>query len=102
MGHSMKARIWLLYVVGALATVGGYYASGQTVWIFHLIGLSAAVGIIVGVVIHKPQHKLPWILFAIGQILFVTGDVISYNYEKFFGTELPYPAIAAPAAIGAV
>jgi diguanylate cyclase (GGDEF)-like protein/PAS domain S-box-containing protein len=90
----MKARLWILYVVGALATVGGYYASGQTVWIFHLIGLSAAVGIIAGVIIHKPEHKLPWILFAIGQILFVTGDVISYNYEKFFGTELPYPAIS--------
>jgi diguanylate cyclase (GGDEF)-like protein/PAS domain S-box-containing protein len=94
MGHDVKARLWILYVVGALATVGGYYASGQTVWIFHLIGLSAAVGIIAGVVIHKPEHKLPWILFAIGQILFVTGDVISYNYEKFFGIELPYPAIS--------
>ena len=94
MGHDVKARLWILYVVGALATVGGYYASGQTVWIFHLIGLSAAVGIIAGVAIHKPEHKLPWILFAIGQLLFVTGDVISYNYEKFFGIELPYPAIS--------
>jgi len=94
MRHGVKARLWILYVVGALATVGGYYASGQTVWIFHLIGLSAAVGIIAGVAIHKPEHRLPWILFAVGQILFVTGDVLSYNYEKFFGTELPYPAIS--------
>jgi diguanylate cyclase (GGDEF)-like protein/PAS domain S-box-containing protein len=94
MAHDVKARLWILYVVGALATVGAYYASGQTVLIFHLIGLSAAIGIIAGVVIHKPEHKLPWILFAVGQILFVTGDVLSYNYEKFFGTELPYPAIS--------
>ncbi|HJX06758.1 MAG TPA: hypothetical protein VJ736_01690, partial [Actinomycetota bacterium] len=94
MRHDVKARLWIVYVVVALATVGGYYASGQTVWIFHLIGLSAAVGIIAGVVIHKPQHRLPWILFAVGQLLFVTGDVLSYNYERFFGTELPYPAIS--------
>jgi len=76
MGHDVKARLWILYVVGALATVGGYYASGQTVWIFHLIGLSAAVGIIAGVAIHKPEHKLPWILFALTLVaVFFVGEV---------------------------
>ena len=52
------------------------------------------MAILVGVAIYRPQHKLPWLLFALGQVFFVAGDVISYNYEKFFGTELPYPAIS--------
>ena len=37
--------------------------------------------------------KLPWYLFALGQTFFVIGDVITYNYDRFFGTELPFPSI---------
>ena len=44
------------------------------------------MAILIGVAIYRPQHKLPWLLFALGQVFFVAGDVISYNYEKFFGT----------------
>jgi diguanylate cyclase (GGDEF)-like protein/PAS domain S-box-containing protein len=94
MGIAVRGRLWLLYVVAALATLVGYYASGQTVLIFHVIGVSAAVMILAGVFVHKPTHRLPWVLFAIGQLFFVAGDVISYNYLKFFGTDLPYPAIS--------
>ena len=94
MGFAVRGRLWILYVVAALAATAGYYASGQSVAIFHLIGGSAAVAILIGVAIYRPQHKLPWLLFALGQVFFVAGDVISYNYEKFFGTELPYPAIS--------
>jgi membrane associated rhomboid family serine protease len=89
MGLAVRGRLWILYVVAALAATVGYYASGQTVAIFHLIGGSAAVAILIGVAIYRPQHKLPWLLFALGQVFFVAGDVISYNYEKFFGTPLP-------------
>src|SRR6185436_13721044 len=94
MGRSVRGRLWILYVIGALATVAGYYASGRLVLIFHVIGVSAAIGIIAGVFVHKPSHKLPWILFAVGQLFFVAGDVLSYNYQTFFGKELPYPAIS--------
>jgi diguanylate cyclase (GGDEF)-like protein/PAS domain S-box-containing protein len=94
MDGSMRGRLWILYVVGALATLGGYYASAQTVLIFHLVGVSAAVGILLGVFLYRPTYRLPWVLFAVGQLFFVTGDVLSYNYDKFFGTELPYPAIS--------
>jgi signal transduction histidine kinase len=33
-------------------------------------------------------------LFALGQALFVAGDVLAYNYERFFGRPLPFPSIA--------
>jgi hypothetical protein len=94
MGPFVRGKLWIWYVVAALSVVGAYYASGQTDVIFHLIGLSAAVAIVVGVRVHRPSHRQPWMLFAIGQLLFVAGDVLSYNYERFFGTELPYPAIS--------
>ncbi|MGZ4149700.1 MAG: PAS domain-containing protein, partial [Actinomycetota bacterium] len=94
MGDSVKNRVWIAYVAAALATVGGYYAMGQKDVVFHAIGLSAAVVILAGVALFRPRHKLPWILFAVGQTLFVGGDVISYNYEKFFHAPLPFPAIS--------
>ena len=41
----------------------------------------------------NPEAKAPWYLFALGQTFFVIGDVITYNYNDFFGTDLPYPSI---------
>ena len=49
--------------------------------------------ILIAVRLWKPQTRLPWYLFALGQALFVAGDVITYNYDRFFGTELPFPSI---------
>ena len=66
-------------------------------------GIMLAAGpLLVASVTHEPfvvamavfLQQLPWVLFALGQLFFVTGDVLSYNYEKFFGQELPYPAIS--------
>jgi diguanylate cyclase (GGDEF)-like protein/PAS domain S-box-containing protein len=90
----VRGRIWLLYVLVALAVVGGYYWADQQVVVFHLIGLSAAIGILYGVRLHGPKHRAPWILFALGQALFVAGDVVAYNYERLFHAELPFPAIS--------
>src|SRR5204863_5655293 len=90
----MKQRAWLVYLVAAAATTAVYYALHQQDLVFHLIGFSAAVFIAVAVWLHRPSMKSPWVLFAIGQVLFVTGDVISYNYHRLFHHRLPFPAIS--------
>ncbi len=61
--------------------------------VFNLIALSSPVAILVALRIWQPDQKAPWYLFALGQTFFVAGDVITYNYDKFFGTELPFPSI---------
>ncbi len=61
--------------------------------IYNLIGASSVVAILVATRLYRPRPALPWYLFALGQALFVSGDVITYNYERFFGTELPFPSI---------
>ena len=63
-------------------------------WLYNLIGISSPIAILVGVRIHKPARRAPWFLFALGQTLFIAGDVLAYNYETFFGTPLPYPAVS--------
>src|SRR4029079_9795946 len=76
MGDAVRGRLWFLYVILALATVARYYASGQTVLIFPLLRGRLRGAVLLGVAIHQPKHRLPWVLFALGQVLFVAGDVI--------------------------
>src|ERR1700735_3316687 len=64
--------------------------------VFNVIGFSAVVAIVVGVRMHKAAPRLPWYLIALGQTFFVAGDVLSYNYKTFFGTNLPFPSVADP------
>jgi len=91
----VRRGAWLWYlVVGALLTAA--YLFVHTIrfgWAFNLIGLSSPIVIVIAVRLHKPEQELPWYLFALGQTLFVAGDVITYNYDSFFGTELPFPSI---------
>ena len=54
-----------------------------------MIGLLSPILILVALWMWKPQHRLPWILFAIGQFVFIAGDVISYNYETLFHPKMP-------------
>src|SRR5713101_6733750 len=93
----MKQRAWWLFLV-AMAPFVGLYLFGPAVLnqgpVFNAIGLSAVVAIVVGVRINRPSDRRPWYLFAFGQALFVTGDVLAYNYERFFGRPLPFPSVA--------
>jgi diguanylate cyclase (GGDEF)-like protein/PAS domain S-box-containing protein len=90
----MKQRAWLLYLCGGIAALFVFlFVPGMRQgWFFNLIALSSPVAIVIAVRMWKPAVRLPWYLFALGQTFFVIGDVITYNYETFFGTELPYPS----------
>jgi len=91
----MKARAWALYlsIGGAVLTAFVFVHPIRVGPLFNVIGLSAPIAIVIAVRIHAPRQLLPWYLVAIGQALFVAGDVITYNYEQFFGTEPPFPSI---------
>jgi signal transduction histidine kinase len=93
----MRERAWWLFLV-VMAPIVGLYLFGPRVFnegpVFNAIGLTAVVAILVGVRMHRPSDRRPWYLFALGQALFVGGDVLAYNYERFFGRPLPFPSIA--------
>jgi signal transduction histidine kinase len=61
---------------------------------FNVIGVSAVMAILVGARRNVRGRRLPWYLFALGQTLFVLGDVFSDNYGTFFGGALPSVSIA--------
>jgi len=92
----MKRRAWLLYLAAGFATLAIWeFAPALKIGpVFNVIAFSSPVAIVVAVRLWKPEARAPWYLFALGQALFVAGDVITYNYDKFFnGAELPYPSI---------
>ncbi|HYM55275.1 MAG TPA: EAL domain-containing protein [Solirubrobacteraceae bacterium] len=64
--------------------------------VYNLIGGSTIVAVIVGAVKNSPRRRLPWYLFAVGQGLFLTADILAYDYERLFGGALPFPSIADP------
>jgi PAS domain S-box-containing protein len=88
-------RAWLVYLLTGFVALGAFlFLPGFRMGpIFNLIGLSGAIAIVIAVRMHKPAQSTPWYLVAVGMTLFVGGDVITYNYEQFFGTETPFPSI---------
>jgi diguanylate cyclase (GGDEF)-like protein/PAS domain S-box-containing protein len=91
----VKRRAWFLYSCGGvLVTAAFLFVPGlRQGWLFNVIAISSPIAIVIAVRLWKPQTRLPWYLFALGQAFFVAGDVITYNYPQFFGKELPFPSI---------
>jgi diguanylate cyclase (GGDEF)-like protein/PAS domain S-box-containing protein len=91
----MRARAWLVYLAtGVIATLVFLFVPGMRIGgLLNLIALSSPIVILVALRLNHVEYKLPWVLIALGQVFFVTGDVITYNYDRFFGAELPYPSI---------
>src|SRR5436309_8511804 len=91
----VKRRAWVLYLVlGVVTTLAYLFVHPLRVGpLFNAIGLSASIVILVAVRMNRPGQRLPWYLFALGQTLFVAGDVITYNYERLFGSALPFPSL---------
>jgi len=92
----MKRRAWWLYALTGLG-VTLLYAFGPSAFgaapVLNGIGASSVVAIVVGVHVWKPQKRAAWYLMALGQALFVAGDVITYNYQRLFHAPLPFPSI---------
>jgi diguanylate cyclase (GGDEF)-like protein/PAS domain S-box-containing protein len=88
---------WAGYLLGAgLLSLGYLFLKGTVVHsgpVFNLIGLSSVVAIVVATSVHRVA-RFAWALIAAGLIAFVVGDVLAYNYTRFFGGVLPFPSVA--------
>ena len=77
-----------MYPALAVVALAVYFMVGHSSTLFNLIGLSSPILIVVAVRLHQPKTPSAWQLIALGQFLFIAGDVVSYNYERF-ATALP-------------
>ena len=85
---------WLYLALIAPLTVGylaGLLNNGP---VYNAIGFSAVIAMVVGVRSHRPAARWAWYVLAFGEVLFVGGDVLAYNYTAIFGGALPNVSIA--------
>ena len=100
-GHAKVRRqrkdvAWIVFLaLGAAGTICYFFAphlAGSGI-VFNVLGLSAAVAILVGVRIHRPRRVLPWYLFAIAQLMFVIGDFSYYTLPEVIpGYQANFPS----------
>ena len=87
----------MIYLAGGVVTTAVFiFVPGWQVGpLFNAIAISSPIVILIAVRVWKPDARWPWYLFALGQALFVAGDVITYNYDRFFDCVecLPFPSI---------
>ncbi len=103
MRNSLSAVAWWLYLTLAALLTAAYglaHLTGPS-WmkgglVFTLIGGSSVVALILGARRNSRRSRRPLYLLAVGQGLFVASDVLAYNYERLFGTAMPFPSIADP------
>jgi class 3 adenylate cyclase len=57
------------------------------------LGFASGAAIVAGVLWHRPRYRLPWLLFAAGQFLFATGDVLFTVYDQIL-EESVFPSVA--------
>jgi diguanylate cyclase (GGDEF)-like protein/PAS domain S-box-containing protein len=88
-------KAWLVYLAaGALLCavyvfVPPFKGSGP---LMNVIGLSPIVAILVGIRVHKPASRKPWLLLAAGSVLFWLGDLYTYSYPHLLGADVPFPS----------
>lgn len=91
----LKPAPWAVYLVlggiGCLLYlfVPPFAGSGP---VMNLLGLSPVIAILVGLRLHLPASRVPWLLFAVGSALFWMGDLYTYSYPKLLGAEVPFPS----------
>jgi PAS domain S-box-containing protein len=86
---------WLVYLLGGIFAIIGYYSlpSPSAQYILHgLSDLSEVGAILVGVLLYRPSSTLPWYLIAIGVAAGFAGDVFRANY--LMQVEYLYPSAA--------
>jgi len=91
-------RPWVGYLIAGAGAVGLYYAlpwnsTGQA-FVYDGIGVSSAAAILWGTLRNRPAQRLPWFLFAAGQLAFATGDFIFNFYADVLKTDPPVPSSA--------
>ncbi len=91
-----KAPLWTAYLAAGAAALALHAVletgSMAQSLLYDAIGASAVVITLISVQRFRPDRRIPWLLMALGQALFVAGDLM-WNYYEAIGEE-PFPSIA--------
>jgi signal transduction histidine kinase len=93
----MRDGIWIIYLFGTSLGTVVWFLTGKWNVIFSALGMVAPVMMALALRLWRPVQPRPWRLFTIGMIVFIGGDVLSYNYQTLFHPVFPalFPLDAA-------
>lgn len=82
-------------VVSACVVVltASYYIFPAQRLIFVAIGATGVIGIVLGVFLNRPAHRLPWLLLAAGNFAFASGQAAQIILIQFHG-QYVFPSVA--------
>ncbi|WP_433215146.1 putative bifunctional diguanylate cyclase/phosphodiesterase [Dactylosporangium sp. CS-047395] len=78
----------------ALLTLAFYRWPEQHMLWWGLIGLSSVAGVVVGVLVHKPSRRWPWLLLAAALAVFGAGDFLYNLLTDVFDIQNPFPSVS--------
>jgi signal transduction histidine kinase len=93
-----KMPLARVYLLAGLAAIGLYFvlpwgSRGQSL-LYDLIGVTSAVGVVVGTRKHRPSLSAAWYLFAAGLMAFAIGDIVFDLYSWVWHRDPPIPSMA--------
>ncbi|WP_367323374.1 putative bifunctional diguanylate cyclase/phosphodiesterase [Streptomyces sp. HUAS ZL42] len=71
-----------------------YYIFPEHRLIFVAIGATGVIGIVLGVFLNRPAHRLPWLLLAAGNLTFAAGEATQIILIDLLQEEMPFPSLA--------
>ena len=71
-----------------------YYLFPEQRLLFVAIGVTGVIGIVLGVFLNHPAHRLPWLLLAAGNFAFAAGQATQIILIQLLDEEIPFPSIA--------
>jgi diguanylate cyclase (GGDEF)-like protein/PAS domain S-box-containing protein len=82
MGGGWRSKTWIWYVIGTCVLAGLYMFVPPLKGVgpvMNAVGFCGFAAILVGIRMHRPRARAAWLLFAVGQFLFFSGDVYTYS-----------------------
>ena len=77
----------------AVLTVFYYAFPGQRL-IFVAGGMVGVIGIVLGVFLNRPPHRLPWLMLAAGNFAFAAGEATQIILIQLLHEQNPFPSLA--------
>ncbi|MET7691783.1 EAL domain-containing protein [Streptomyces sp. NPDC005483] len=95
----MNARLRSQAAMAVVSTcvvvlTGFYYTFPQHRMIFVAIGATGVIGIVLGIFLNHPAHRLPWLLLAAGNCAFAAGQATQIILIELRQEDISFPSIA--------
>ncbi|MER5963630.1 aminotransferase class I/II-fold pyridoxal phosphate-dependent enzyme [Streptomyces sp. NPDC002057] len=91
---TLRRCTWLYLLIVTLLTVAYLLFPERHTVLWALIGLGGVAAILVGVHLHQPSRRWPWLVLAAANLAFVGGDTAYNALEAFYGQTRPFPSVA--------